>query len=202
MKIFNNFSIHYLTLFFIHYSQVIINLVVMEYLIFNYSLALPGIEDSMKRLILFISMATLLSFSVHAELIGELHPQLQEEIAADTITTKNAEILIEQYCYACHSPQMRGQQRLAPPFQMVQMHYLRDYPAKEDFINAISAWVKEPNADNSIMPGALNRFGLMPPMMMNEDDVKLIADYLFDTDLPDFRGHGNGRMHRRQGRSY
>ena len=154
----------------------------------------------MKLMTLLLPMIFLLWYGLKSETISEIHPQLQQEYAADTVSTKHAEVLIEQYCYTCHSPQMRGQQRLAPPFQMVKMHYMRDYATKELFIDAISAWVKEPNADKSIMPGALNRFGLMPPMMMNDEDVRLIADYLYETDMPDFRGHGNGRMHRRQRR--
>ena len=136
---------------------------------------------------------------------GALSFQLQAESAAeDTVTTKHGEILIEQYCYSCHNPQMRGQQRLAPPFLMVKMHYMRDYAAKESFVDAISAWVKEPNEDKSIMPGALNRFGLMPPMMINDEDVRLIADYLYDADLPDFRGNGhqNRNMQRRHRRGF
>ncbi|HMB41021.1 MAG TPA: hypothetical protein VKM37_03515 [Balneolaceae bacterium] len=154
----------------------------------------------MKLLPLIILMALLLSFGINAEHVDEGIQQPQKETAADTVSTKNAEVLIKQYCHTCHSPLTRGQQRLAPPFQMVKMHYLRDYPAKSDFINAISAWVKEPNADYSIMPGAMNRFGLMPPMMINDEDLRLIAEYLFEVDLPEFRGRGTGRMHRRHGR--
>lgn len=143
--------------------------------------------------------AILLSFVITATANGSSSFIIQTEItSADTVASKKGEILIKQYCYSCHSPQMRGLQRLAPPFQMVKMHYLRDYPVKEDFINAISAWVKEPNADYSIMPGALNRFGLMPPMVINDEDVKLIANYLYSADLPNFRGHGKRMMHGKQ----
>ena len=154
----------------------------------------------MKIMTLILPMAFLIWHGLKSEIIGEIHLQLQEEIAADTVSTKQAEVLIKQYCYTCHSPQMRGQQRLAPPFQMVKMHYMRDYETKELFIDAISVWVKEPNADKSIMPGALNRFGLMPPMMIDDEIVRQIAAYLYEIDMPDFRGHGNGRMQRRQRR--
>lgn len=156
----------------------------------------------MKLLALLISTTIILSFSLKKEHVIENHPQLLKKASADTVSMKQAEVLIEQYCYACHSPKMRGQKRLAPPFQMVKMHYLRDHETKEQFTEAISSWVKEPDADRSIMPGALNRFGLMPPMMIKDEDLRLIADYLYDADLPDFRGRGSGRMHRRQGRGH
>lgn len=156
----------------------------------------------MKLLTLLISMTIMLSFGLKTEHVVEIHPQLQQNTASDSISTKTGEVLIEQYCYTCHSPQMRGQQRLAPPFQMVKMHYMRDYTTKEQFTDAITAWVKNPGTDRSMMPGALNRFGLMPPMMIEDEDLKLIAEYLYDADLPDFRGQGNGRMHRRHGRTF
>jgi len=154
----------------------------------------------MKLLALLISTTIILSFSLKKEHVVDNHPQLLQKTATDTVGTTPGEVLIEQYCYTCHSPQMRGQQRLAPPFQMVKMHYMRDYSSREEFTDAISAWVKNPGTDRSIMPGALNRFGLMPPMMIEDKDLKLIAEYLYDADLPDFRGRGNGRMHRRHGR--
>lgn len=156
----------------------------------------------MKLLTLLISTTIILSFSLKNEHVVEIHPQLLQKTVSDTVSTIAGEVLIEQYCYTCHSPQMRGQQRLAPPFQMVKMHYIRDYSSREEFTDAISAWVKNPGTDRSIMPGALNRFGLMPPMMIEDEDLRLIAEYLYDADLPDFRGRGNGRMHRRHGRVF
>jgi len=148
----------------------------------------------MKRLIYLIPVMFLLSAVMEAG-TNEITGQQQDERAvADTVTFQQGKILIEQNCYSCHTPEMTGRQRLAPPIQMVKMHYMRDYETKEAFVDAIADWVSEPNKDKSIMPGALNRFGLMAPIAISEEDVRLIADYLYEVDLPDFRGHGMRNM--------
>jgi hypothetical protein len=57
-----------------------------------------------------------------------------------------------------------------------------------DFTQRIVNWVKEPNAEDVLMPGAIRRFGLMPKLGYSELDVRLIAEYLYDgkTDLPEW----------------
>lgn len=148
----------------------------------------------MKRLIYLIPVMVLLSAVMEAE-TNEISAQQQHEgAAADTVMFQKGKTLIEQNCYSCHTPEMTGQQRLAPPIQMVKMHYMRDYETKEAFVEAIADWVNEPNKDKSIMPGALNRFGLMAPLAISEEDVRLIADYLYQADLPAVGGHGRNHM--------
>lgn len=148
----------------------------------------------MKRLIYLIPVMLILSSIMEVESHEITGQQLDERAAADTVTFQQGKILIEQNCYSCHTPEITGQQRLAPPIQMVKMHYMRDYEIKEAFVDAIADWVREPNKDKSIMPGALNRFGLMAPIAISEENVRLIADYLYEADLTDYQGHGMRRM--------
>lgn len=93
----------------------------------------------------------------------------------------------------CHGDNQAGQQRLAPPFAMVKMHYQN--LDEKTFIKTVSAWVKEPEKQKSKMPGAINRFGLMPSFAFPEAEVTAIAKYVFDTDfqMPGYGG-GGGRM--------
>ena len=148
----------------------------------------------MKRLIYLIPVMLILSAIMGVESHEITGQQLDERAAADTVAFQQGKILIEQNCYSCHTPEMTGQQRLAPPIQMVKMHYMRDYETKEAFVDAIADWVSEPNKDKSIMPGALNRFGLMAPIAISEEDVRMIADYLYEADLTGFQGHGMRHM--------
>jgi mono/diheme cytochrome c family protein len=155
----------------------------------------------MKALICLVPVLFLLFPVVVPEPYEMSFNQVKSESAVtDTVISHPGKILIEQNCYSCHSPEMTGQQRLAPPIQMVKMHYMRDFETKEAFVDAIAEWVSEPSEGKSIMPGAVNRFGLMPPYPISDEDVRLIADYLYDTDLPAVGGHGNGHMrHGRRG---
>ncbi len=47
-------------------------------------------------------------------------------------------------------------------------------------VNALSSWVLERAADTSLMPGAISRFGLMPPLTISEQDLATIAEFVFE----------------------
>lgn len=90
--------------------------------------------------------------------------------------------LMEKYCFSCHNTQ-GTEHMLAPPMQKVKEHYLDDDTNKEDFINAIVDWCKEPSEDKSKMPGARKKFGLMPKQNFDLEEVKIIAAYLYEHDI-------------------
>lgn len=91
-------------------------------------------------------------------------------------------------CLICHGDTQVGQKRLAPPFMMVKRHY--QSLDKDEFIQAISSWVKEPSKNRTKMPGAINRFGLMPAFGYPEVEVQAIAEYIYETDFQ-MPGRGN-----------
>lgn len=100
--------------------------------------------------------------------------------------------LMETYCYACHNPTANHENRLAPPMIAVKKHYINNKTTKEEFINSIQAWIKNPNKEDAKMFGAVRRFGVMVKQPFPEEDIKLIADYMFDNDIvePDwFKEH-------------
>lgn len=89
--------------------------------------------------------------------------------------------LLEKNCYSCHTPNQGA--RLAPPMFKVKDHYIDEFDTEEKFIEAITLFALNPNEENVRMPGAKNKFGLMPKSVFNETDVKLIAKYLFYADM-------------------
>lgn len=91
--------------------------------------------------------------------------------------------LMEIYCYACHSPTADHDNRLAPPMIAVKNHYIDSDTTKEDFIKSIQAWIKNPNKEDAKMFGAVRRFGVMVKQPFSEDDIKLIADFMFDNNI-------------------
>ena len=103
--------------------------------------------------------------------------------------------LMEMYCYACHNATTSHDSRLAPPMIAIKKHYINSSTTKEEFVNAIQAWVKNPNKDDAKMFGAVKRFGVMIKQPFAEDDIKLIADYMFDNDIDQpewFEDHEKG----------
>ena len=113
--------------------------------------------------------------------------------------------LMETYCYACHDPKTPEDKRLAPPMIAIKTRYIFNDTTKEEFINIVQNWVKNPNENDAKMFGAVNRFGVMPKLPFPEKDVQQIADFVFDNkiDEPEWfqehfkqnRGRGMKGMH-------
>lgn len=103
--------------------------------------------------------------------------------------------LMETHCYLCHGPKVGHNERLGPPMIAVKSHYIDKFKTKADFVNAIQKWIKNPNKEDSRMPGAVRRFGLMPKQPFVEETIEKIADYLYETSIEEpewFKGHMKG----------
>ncbi len=144
----------------------------------------------MKRIILVLSLMIFVSSCKDKKDTYE-DPGL---LAETGLQEHPGKALMEQYCYACHSPESGT--RLAPPMSMVQMHYLQGDITKEDFIADIVNFVNEPTEEKARMYGAIRNFGLMPYQDFPDTVIRQIADYLYKAELPQMRGHGGG-MHGR-----
>lgn len=91
--------------------------------------------------------------------------------------------ILQNNCFSCHSPDANMGQRLAPPMEAVKRHYISEDMAEEVFTDAIVGFLLDPAEDKSKMPGALQRFGLMPKMSYSEEDYRAIAHYMYHTAL-------------------
>jgi hypothetical protein len=94
-------------------------------------------------------------------------------------------VLMDQYCFACHHPEMSGGHagRTGPPMFKVREHYFREGISRKDFVDPILEYVQHPNQDKSKMPGAIRNFGLMPPLVIPKEELAIIVDYIYDHDL-------------------
>lgn len=95
--------------------------------------------------------------------------------------------LFEQICMACHKYE-RQQPMLAPPVFAVKDHYTRVYSEEKDFVDAVVAFVSKPDAEKALMPGAIAKFNLMPPLPLPREQLESIASFIFraDLEIPDW----------------
>ncbi len=100
---------------------------------------------------------------------------------SSALASADGKALYQSLCSSCHVPE--GQPTLAPPLFGMKNHILGSYPAREDFINYVVNWVKNPDASRSLMPGAVMRFGVMPTFPYEKDQVRAVAAFIFDSDL-------------------
>ena len=109
--------------------------------------------------------------------------------------------IVETQCYVCHDATTSEENRIAPPMIAVKRRYLMGGKTKNEFINDILAWSKKPSLEKSKMPGAVERFGVMPYLPYPDEDIRKIAEYLYDyeIDQPDWfeehyqKNHGKGQ---------
>lgn len=100
-----------------------------------------------------------------------------------SLEEKDAAIkLLEKNCYSCHAPDNSGP-RLAPPMFAVKNHYYEDGITEKEFVESITAYATNPSEEKSRMPGAVNKFGVMPQSNFKAEDVRIIAKYLFYGDI-------------------
>lgn len=118
---------------------------------------------------LFISAALLLSLTSFAD---DKHEE--------------GEKLFKTLCIACHGVAVGGMdmsKRIAPPIAGVRKHYLDVYPDEAAFIGAISSWVENQDESKSLMPGAVRKFKIMPPISVSKEDSAKIAAYIFSGNI-------------------
>ena len=98
-------------------------------------------------------------------------------------------------CYSCHAPGGGPENRIAPPMHAVKMHYNTEGISKEEFVANILAFHKNPIAENSKMPNAIEKFGIMPKFGFPDKDIEQIAEYMYLADLhKNIKGKSMGNM--------
>ena len=99
-------------------------------------------------------------------------------------TNLDGKVLMETNCLVCHGNGTSHDDILAPPMKGVKNHYLSEGMTEKEFVTEIQNWVANPTKENSQMPGAVNRFGVMPKQEFSPDEVAAIATYMFNNEMP------------------
>jgi mono/diheme cytochrome c family protein len=90
---------------------------------------------------------------------------------------------LESSCFACHSPDAAMNNRIAPPMAAIKKHYLDEDTSYETFRRQLVDFVDNPSAENTRMPGAIRKFGLMPKLSLERRVVEEIAYYIYHSEL-------------------
>lgn len=92
--------------------------------------------------------------------------------------------MMKPSCYACHNPNAPSHDAIiAPPLAAVKYRYQMRYKSKEAFVSGMTAFMKWPSSESSLMPGAVARFGVMATTTLPDDELKAIAAYIYDHDV-------------------
>ncbi len=108
--------------------------------------------------------------------------------AAETgVLVAQGEAVFTRVCFDCHNATEPTPDMIAPPIFAAKNHYA-GFAARADFVAAVSAFLLDPKDETALMPGAIEKFGLMPPPDLTEAEAVAVAEYLYATDftLPDW----------------
>ncbi len=103
--------------------------------------------------------------------------------ASNASEQPDGEELLTQRCLVCHGDSQTEENRLAPPIIAVKQRYMRQYPNKVAFVDAVKAWARAPSETRSLMRGALGKFGLMPALPYSDADLVAIAEYIYEGNM-------------------
>ncbi len=130
----------------------------------------------------YLSLLGLLSLS----LMLSCNQQASEKQEAKKEALKFAKTkgYLKNNCLSCHSETAGEGERLAPPFFAIRKHYLKRYPNEEAFTKAMKSFLLNPQKDHALMQGAVDKFGLMPPLNYPEGQLEDIVEYLYEVEQP------------------
>ena len=98
-----------------------------------------------------------------------------------TLAEESGKELFNTLCLSCHTINPnKGITKVAPPIFAVIKHVKSAYPQREDFVQQIIDWVEYPDKDVSLMRGAIKKFGLMPKLPYKQEEVRKVAEFLYD----------------------
>lgn len=93
-------------------------------------------------------------------------------------------IQFEQKCIACHGFENKTEEEMiAPPMYAVKRRYMKASKNKDEFINLMSNWVKNPQQEKVLMRDAAIEKGVMPHLNYDEKDIMQIVNYLYETEM-------------------
>ncbi|MFT6867712.1 MAG: cytochrome c553 [Cyclobacteriaceae bacterium] len=133
----------------------------------------------MKTILSTFALLLALSFHAFAQSTSDQTAIFQEgEISKEVLSA----LMIT--CYVCHNPRIKAEADIiAPPLAAVKYMYKNKFPDKKQFVEKITDFVMNPNNQKALLQGPIMRFGVMPDMPLNEEQVKNIAAYIFDNEI-------------------
>ena len=117
-----------------------------------------------------------------------------QDIQKTTVLSKTEGAqLLKTHCYACHNPASVSHDAvLAPPLAAVKFRYKSLFAEREAFVAKMSNFLVEPTKEKAIMPGPVDRFGVMLPTALSREEIIQISAFIYDeaVEVPSwFREH-------------
>ncbi len=87
--------------------------------------------------------------------------------------------VLKSTCISCHNPNPSANTTVGPTLSEIKRYYLKAYPKRTDFILGFNRFLNQPTQEHSIIPDAINTYGLMPQMSLQDQQITNIASYIY-----------------------
>lgn len=101
---------------------------------------------------------------------------LQSFLLANDISS----LLFHGNCVTCHH---ETKSISAPSATEIRTRYKDAFKNKEEFVLYMTGWVLNPSYDGSLMHDAIKKHGLMPELGFDEETLKTVCEYIYETDF-------------------
>ncbi len=133
-----------------------------------------------------------------------LHKTQQTTKTSNDIYKTEGYALMKQYCFACHFESMASGMgsQAAPPVYKLQKQYKMATTSRKKFVEEIMRWVQHPQDERMMLNRAVFVFGKMPEIKVPEDDLRKIAETMYDLNYPPHQSRMKVRMPLNNGRKW
>jgi len=120
-----------------------------------------------------------------------------------SLVLTEGEEVFNRVCTTCHEmdrSEDAEKEPIAPPMRMIARQYAMMTESPEMDTARIVEWLKGPDAEKSLMPPmAIEHHGLMPPVVLTEDERTAVAAFVVALNDDDTQGMQHGREKKHQG---
>ncbi|MDQ8195900.1 hypothetical protein QEH59_15810 [Coraliomargarita sp. SDUM461004] len=120
------------------------------------------------------------------EAVAAESPSSPALVETDSQQFKHGRSLHSNLCLTCHraaNTYERQQVSLGPALWEVRHNYLKRHADHESFTTAMTAYMAAPDAERSLMPEAIQRFGVMMTLNLPEHELLEVASLIYDGSL-------------------
>ncbi|NTW51547.1 MAG: cytochrome c [Chlorobiaceae bacterium] len=99
--------------------------------------------------------------------------------------------VFDKNCSVCHS--ISPPPKLAPPIVPISARYHQKISSRTEGISRMAAFIKSPSKEKVLAdPQAIVRFGMMPPVTLNEAELNAVAAWVWDQNTSGTMRPGSG----------
>lgn len=158
------------------------------------------------RFFIYITISIMLMFAAFN--ITEISARSKKKKKAKTKTEQNVYTkmsraatikTMEDNCFSCHIPDANASMRVAPIWKEIKNAYKTtaqsderansktkkelEAKTKQNFVESFVKFTTQPDEENSKMPGAIKKYGIMPKFTYDKNVIYNIAHLIYDSDL-------------------